>query len=557
MRSNAELILFVRNSNLSLSEALREVDMLRKRFNFEISVFFPEPSIFFFEYKEVLEKTGVQINRIGIADEVNYLADLLEFCKRFDKNKVVVKEFSIEESKFQLNLIRDLIKSSSLENNGYYTNGCSLFAITSEDVRRKRALDFTSFAELLEHISSSKTLETTLENIEKQSSSNLFLSANYIERVGGIGAVLHDKDIYVGNTPIAEFSNIWVFGELYSSIRKNVINPNVTVFYVPTVMSINNAHYVIDINPVFVSSLQVSNPKQLRVPRLFLSIRKAPLWPILHDGENCAFIMSNYNKADYIAAALFSIYLQQYKNISITFVDDNSSDDSIEIASRMKAKLVDQSIEFTIRRNSKNRGTYWIRNSAINHCISRGSLYFVNDSDDFSSSFRSAIQATTIKNSDSAEEIHINFGDIVRVTSNFEILPLDLKVERYGTASLSAKASIHTIVGYYENIMKNADTEFIERLRHFCGKSSAKWFRYPVLWQPFDGKNLTNDIYKQDRGGQLAQKLTKRDTHRELFVKAHSSLAKEELYKVYSFPNFKYSEEYKDKLADFLIKDIQ
>lgn len=556
MSSNAELILLIDKENLCLSDLLRQVDLLRNRFNFEISVFFSDPSTFYLEYKDALEKAGVQINRIGISDKANYIADLLEFCKRFDKSKIIVKELRIDESKFLLNLMRDLVLGGNVVSKEHYTNENSLFTITSEAIRRKKVLNFSFFNELLSYIETPRSVDTISENIEDPSSSNLFLTAKFVERVGGIDSVLTENEIYVGENPICKYSNLWILSERHSSVQIKKINPTVNVFYVPTNLRINELDYIIDINPAFLSTLQTSNNAQLRVPRLFLSARKAPVWPISHESKRCTFVMSNYNKADYVASALFSIFLQQYEKISISFVDDNSSDNSIDIAVRMRAKLSDKSIDFSIRRNSKNRGTYWIRNSSINQCISRGSFYFVNDSDDFSSSYRAAIQATIIDKNEKAEEAHINFGDIVRVSSNFEILPLDLKVERYGTASLAASACVHSVAGYYENIMKNADTEFIERLRHFFGKSSAKWFRYPVLWQPFDGNNLTSDIYQKNNEGQLAQKLTKRDIHREIFAKMHKNLSKGELSTVYSYPNFSYSKEYKAKLADFLIKDI-
>ena len=47
----------------------------------------------------------------------------------------------------------------------------------------------------------------------------------------------------------------------------------------------------------------------------------------------CSILISNYNKSKYVERCLNSLNEQTYKNIEIIFSDNNSTDNSIEIAS--------------------------------------------------------------------------------------------------------------------------------------------------------------------------------------------------------------------------------
>lgn len=137
----------------------------------------------------------------------------------------------------------------------------------------------------------------------------------------------------------------------------------------------------------------------------------------------------------------------------------------------------------------------------------------------------------------------------------YSVLPLNNQVERYGTASLGCRARLHSEVGYFQNIRKNADTEFIERVKGFVGKAAIQWFRYPVLFQPFDGGNLTADIYaigKTKRA--LVQSLGNRSAHHEAFKKHHARLDKAGLPSHFNFPLASMPKEYAHIGSDYLIR---
>ena len=50
----------------------------------------------------------------------------------------------------------------------------------------------------------------------------------------------------------------------------------------------------------------------------------------------CSILISNFNKSQYIERCLNSLIEQTYKNTEIIFCDNNSTDNSIEIASKFK-----------------------------------------------------------------------------------------------------------------------------------------------------------------------------------------------------------------------------
>jgi len=65
-----------------------------------------------------------------------------------------------------------------------------------------------------------------------------------------------------------------------------------------------------------------------------------------------AVIVLNHNGAAYVERCLNSIFLNHYSNFEVIFVDNNSSDGSVELASR----LFNSNPHFIIIRNSENLG---------------------------------------------------------------------------------------------------------------------------------------------------------------------------------------------------------
>ncbi len=256
-----------------------------------------------------------------------------------------------------------------------------------------------------------------------------------------------------------------------------------------------NADYqvVFDIWPApfeFESIANLEASRWVNVPRQILIGQRCPIARSnLRDFQNveAVFIASNYNKARYLQSSLYSLMMQSHSRVRVEMVDDLSNDDSVVCVQTFKQLmgLADDLIH--LRSNYVNRGTYWIRNDVIAQNRQSSSVFFINDSDDYSSALRATLQLAVVQSMPMRQG---NFFNIVRVDSRYASLPLNGEVERYGTASLCFTPELIRKVGYFQCIKKNADTEFIERVKHFEGTEALPWLRYPVLFQPFDGGNL-------------------------------------------------------------------
>ncbi len=92
----------------------------------------------------------------------------------------------------------------------------------------------------------------------------------------------------------------------------------------------------------------------------------------------CSILISNFNKSKYIKRCLNSLYSQSYKNIEIIFSDNNSNDNSLEIASNYQNINIIQTQRIS---NFPAINQIDVINQAFQR--SKGEFIFLLDSDDF------------------------------------------------------------------------------------------------------------------------------------------------------------------------------
>jgi glycosyltransferase involved in cell wall biosynthesis len=387
---------------------------------------------------------------------------------------------------------------------------------------------------------------------------HLFVTLNGASRFGGLNRMV-SLPLCFESTPVSQFAQCWVIDNDAIADHEAADKAN-TKLLVHTIKGFEQVaqedrYLIFDINPAPLSEASAAGSHDapaITVPRQVLYARavKGAL-PAAQQQDRAVFIVSNHNKARYIRATFYSMLMQSYPKICIEFVDDLSTDNSMILARNFRDVLGIGSDTLSISVNAVNRGTYWIRNSVIARHIDSVCLFLVNDSDDYSAAQRIFLQAHVIAMQPNGRGC---FGDIVRVDRNYRLLPLGEQVERYGTASLACRAELHNEAGYFQNIRKNADTEFIERIKTFLGSAAIKWFRYPVLFQPFDGGNLTADIYTfEQNGNQIVQSLGNRSSHTDAFKKHHARLSRAELPDHFTFPRSSMPKDYADIGSGFHI----
>lgn len=91
--------------------------------------------------------------------------------------------------------------------------------------------------------------------------------------------------------------------------------------------------------------------------------------------------MPNYNKENYVFAAIESIAIQTNKNIELIIVDDHSSDNSDEVIKKAVLNFC-KDIPVTYIRSPRRMGTAWAQNWA--YYLARGEYIANMDSDDIS-----------------------------------------------------------------------------------------------------------------------------------------------------------------------------
>lgn len=539
--------------NIKALEFLTEA--LRSRFKIEISLVFEEPDLLFFNNGMLNFLGKGSVDRVLITDRpALFYFDLIEFAKRHDTDFIsIIDAQNLVENglDFIKKLVEHVANQASIITNSAQTS----VTFQKKTLRELSSFADESFSSMLTRLSYHEKVETEQNQVADFSNrASLFVTKEGISRFGGETNFLKSKFVIDGLSP-DKFRRVWCINNELTiadyQIKLNTQSLSKSRFVeIPGIISANG-NLLVDINPAAVHQPTSQDIIDLNVPRCVLSLTKFNTsLDSLAVSKKAIFAMSNHNKASYLAGAVYSIAMQTYPITCLEIVDDVSSDSSKQVFEKIISEFDQKNFPISISYNSKNRGTYWIRNSIIHKYVENNNVYFVNDSDDFSTAQRACIQLATLLDNPS---FAITFGDIIRVDNTHKILPLDGKVERYGTASLASETITHSKYGYYENIMKNADTEFIERLKHYSGKKVVNWFRYPVLFQPFDGSNLTSDIYSIASNTGLVQNLNIREKHRALFMNRFKSLSIDDLVKYYSFPEYVTPEVYHSELEGFVI----
>ena len=528
--------------------------VVRARFDFEVSVFFADPDFVFGEPAVLDCLTEGVIDRLGITGSPSSVYfDSHEFFKRIDCDEIFIIQADLLHAKEWISLLQFRVSLNDAVYECQQSFCERILAAKQEHLRSKDSKYVASYADYLVSLRSGQDMSVAMgECIDSH-----FVSAQGLVRFGGVErfSVL---PIVVGDTPLHEIPKFWSFRSDFgvSSIKQvdqtfESRGQCKVVHELPSsILLSDGSHFVFDVNPISTPSVSSSAHQ---VPRTIVSGRKISGVSFKHVDTTVVFAMSNFNKAPYLTAALYSIAMQTHPKVVVKLIDDGSDDDSLEVVQKFDEEIIADPSFITASKNRKGLGTYWIRNKILSESIAVNDCYVVNDSDDYSALHRVAIQLSLLSQSGNCSP-KICFGDIVRVDAGFRILPLDNKVERYGTASLGCFSAQHRTLGFYETLKKNADTEFIERVKHFFGKESVKWFRYPILFQPFDGGNLTSDIYRlNSKTGEISQALSNRGVHVELFRARHKKAAVDTLALEYDFPRSTIPAEYGKKIPDFIV----
>ena len=207
------------------------------------------------------------------------------------------------------------------------------------------------------------------------------------------------------------------------------------------------------------------------------------------DSQKVSVIIPNYNNELFIEKCINSILANSWENLEVIFVDDVSTDNSLEI---VKSKFSDNP-KVRIYQNHTNMGAYYSRNKGI---ILANGTYILNvDGDDF-------IEQTMIKTCiASANWKNWGYGThFQRLYVKPENIDQVSHINRSNSYVFLFRRELFNRLGYYQESRFGADSEFVKR---------SKFFGYPLQYHTLpeifynaytiSGKNLIQTISHEQR----------------------------------------------------------
>jgi glycosyltransferase involved in cell wall biosynthesis len=207
------------------------------------------------------------------------------------------------------------------------------------------------------------------------------------------------------------------------------------------------------------------------------------------DNQKVSVIIPNYNNELFIEKCINSILANTWENIEVIFVDDVSTDNSLEI---VKSKFSDNP-KVRIYENHTNMGAYYSRNKGI---ILANGTYILNvDGDDFieSEMIKTCMTSANWKNwgyGTHFQRLYVKPNNIDQVSH----------INRSNSYVFLFRRELFNRLGYYQESRFGADSEFVKR---------SKFFGYPLQYHTLpeifynaytvSGKNLIQTISHEQR----------------------------------------------------------
>jgi len=197
-----------------------------------------------------------------------------------------------------------------------------------------------------------------------------------------------------------------------------------------------------------------------------------------------SYIILNHNRAEFIERAIRSCLGQLFfrKEFEIIVIDDNSTDNSLEIISEFKN-------EIKLIKNKKQKGVGYCSNQALD--LAKGKYWMRVDSDDFLNAYSGPISSMIL---DDNPDISFVYSDYFKVDVRgvkIEKIKLDSEKKRleYGAGVNFRKSVLNDVNGYDSSLQNCEDYDLFLRLK----KLNYKGFYLPIpLYRYYiHGKNIT------------------------------------------------------------------
>lgn len=198
-------------------------------------------------------------------------------------------------------------------------------------------------------------------------------------------------------------------------------------------------------------------------------------------------IVPVFNAARSLDCALRGLRAQSWQNLEILVVDDGSVDDGPARAAA--AAKADPRIR--VLRHDSNQGAYPARNTGFQ--AARGDFVTVHDSDDWAHPFKIEAQVLPLLADPS---LRGTVSHWVRASDDLAMTRWRME-DRWiyrNVSSLMVRGCLREVLGYWDRVRVNADTEYYYRILHCFGPQSIREVHpgLPLAFGRTDPASLTN-----------------------------------------------------------------
>ena len=229
----------------------------------------------------------------------------------------------------------------------------------------------------------------------------------------------------------------------------------------------------------------------------------------IENGPLVSVLVPAFNSQEWLPTAINSLLNQTWRNLEIVIVDDQSTDNTFEVAKAFAAKHP----RVTALQNNVNAGPYVARNLALNN--SSGVFVTVHDADDWSHPRKIERQVYALLN---RPNVVANTSQCVRVDPrNLQVLSSAGKALRLNYSSLMFRRfEVCSALGFWDPVRFGADSEFIARIEAFFGTGSIDHLESGAL-------SLVRSVETSLTAGGLNDRLKgARRLYRRLFTEWHA-----------------------------------
>lgn len=208
------------------------------------------------------------------------------------------------------------------------------------------------------------------------------------------------------------------------------------------------------------------------------------------ESQKVSIIIPNYNNELFIEKCINSILANTWENLEVIFVDDVSTDNSLEI---VKSKFSNNP-KVRIYENHTNMGAYYSRNKGI--ILSNGNYILNVDGDDF-------IDPRMINTCMSSANWN-NWGygtHFQRLYVKPNNIDLITHINRSNSYVFLFRRELFNRLGYYQESRFGADSEYIKRAK-MIGGYPLQYHTLPEIFYnayTISGKNLIQTITHEQR----------------------------------------------------------